>query len=103
MGVDIRWCGISVSQYDNINRVLDFAATCGNYPKKRRILLGIYYGTIWSLWKARNDRIFRKNITTPAIVTDIVKASVFIWFKQRSNGGSNNFNWTKWCINPFAD
>ncbi|KAL4591704.1 hypothetical protein LXL04_004675 [Taraxacum kok-saghyz] len=53
-----RWCEISMQNFSKAVDLVDFAASWGRCPKKRKILVAIIYGFIWSIWKARNDKIF---------------------------------------------
>ncbi|KAL7617107.1 hypothetical protein Lser_V15G02675 [Lactuca serriola] len=95
------WCFISLPYFDKTGEVLEFATVWGNCPKKKKVLLGICYGTIWSLWQARNGIIFNQNQITPEKAVDIIKSPVFIWFKRRSNGGI--YNWIDWCKSPSCN
>nr|KAJ0203236.1 hypothetical protein LSAT_V11C500267890 [Lactuca sativa] len=56
-----------------------------NCPKKKKVLVGICYGTMWCLWKAINDRTFNQSKIASTKVVDMVLSSVFMWFKHRSN------------------
>ncbi|KAL4572985.1 hypothetical protein LXL04_019777 [Taraxacum kok-saghyz] len=91
----LKWCDIKEVRFNTVTEVLDYAAGWGNFPKKRRILLAIFQGTMWSIWKARNDRLFGNRRIPPTKVADMIKSMVFIWIKhRRPSGGSKN--WTDW-------
>ncbi|KAL4577889.1 hypothetical protein LXL04_014004 [Taraxacum kok-saghyz] len=54
---------------------------------------------IMLIWKARCDRVFKRNRISPTIVADNVKSIVFTWLKHRKSKCS--YNWVEWCNNPF--
>ena len=97
----LKWCDIRGASFCTVSEILDYAAGWGNCPKKRRILQTIIQGTLWSIWKARNERLFGNRRIPPTVVADIVKSSVFLWVKYRRSKGET-LNWTNWCINPFS-
>ncbi|KAL4569393.1 hypothetical protein LXL04_025029 [Taraxacum kok-saghyz] len=75
------------------------SAKWGRCPKKRSMLEVICHGAIWSLWLARNERIFKKRHSSASRIMDDIIALVFTWFKRR--GRLRNCNWSLWCISPF--
>ncbi|XP_042752738.1 uncharacterized protein LOC122195221 [Lactuca sativa] len=83
----LNWCGIPLEYFSGVNEVLAYARNWGHCPKKKETLTCILYKTIWSLWKARNDRIFRGEISKPAKIVDFIKATVFTWRKYRTKIG----------------
>ena len=90
-----NWCGLPTKQFTEVNEVLAFARNWGHCPKKKELLSCVVYGTLWSLWKDRNDRIFRGVISEKAKIVDIIKATVFTWRKYRKNRGIGD-DWVKW-------
>ncbi|KAI3749677.1 hypothetical protein L2E82_20293 [Cichorium intybus] len=95
-----RWCGISFFSPTSSWSLLDFVKNWGMCPKKRLLLTMIIYGLFWSLWKARNDRVFKKRIASASWIFDDVMTSVFMWAKHRGKWGS--CNWSSWCVSPFS-
>ncbi|XP_023732432.1 uncharacterized protein LOC111880257 [Lactuca sativa] len=55
-----NWCNIQVTEFQSVNNMIEFASKWGNCPKKRKMLTTILFGTLWCIWRARNDRIFNK-------------------------------------------
>lgn len=60
-----------------VRDLLDFASSWGSCPKKRKVLTLIFYGMLWLVWKARNDKVFNHKSTSPALVADNIKSLVF--------------------------
>jgi len=81
----IIWCGISLNypNFQSIEEIVRFVAMWGRCPKKRLILEAIFYGTLWSLWKIRNDRIFKNVPCNPTKAMENIKSIVFSWLKHR--------------------
>ncbi|KAL4566003.1 hypothetical protein LXL04_030112 [Taraxacum kok-saghyz] len=60
----------------------------------------IVYGSLWSLWKARNNRVFNKQLISASKVMDDVISEVFFWLIHRGSFG--NVNRSSWSSSPFA-
>ena len=99
LGGILNWCGLPHIDFSSVHEITDFAAGWGNCPKKRRKLTGICYGTIWNLWKARNDRVFNNKIISPSTLVDMTKAMLFVWYKHR--GKEKDLRWNNWNICPL--
>ncbi|CAH1412434.1 unnamed protein product [Lactuca virosa] len=96
----LNWCGIDRIDFHNVEEITCFAANWGRCPKKRERLTAICYGMLWSIWRARNDRIFQAKFITPNGVVDNIKALVYLWVKCRGKGGL--CNWEEWLSCPFS-
>ncbi|XP_052619680.1 uncharacterized protein LOC128126024 [Lactuca sativa] len=83
----LKWCNVLPQFFLGVNEVLDFAGNWGHCPKKKELLTCIIYRTLWSLWKARNDRIFKEESSKPAKILDYINSLVFTWRKYRSPSG----------------
>ncbi|KAL4588883.1 hypothetical protein LXL04_001781 [Taraxacum kok-saghyz] len=57
----LQWCNVPTQNFSSVSDFVNFAASWGNCPKKKKIFLAVCYGFLWSAWKARNDKRF-KNI-----------------------------------------
>ncbi|XP_052622021.1 uncharacterized protein LOC128127534 [Lactuca sativa] len=95
----IRWCEIPDLHFTHTKDLVEFTSKWGTCHKKRRTLIAICYGTAWLLWKARCDWIFKKTRSSPAVVADMIKSTVFTWVKHRRT--KCTFRWMNWCVNPF--
>ncbi|KAL4558843.1 hypothetical protein LXL04_037046 [Taraxacum kok-saghyz] len=94
-----KWCGIDVIQFSGVVDLVRFAAVWGRCPKKRKLLLAVTYGYIWSIWRARNDKIFNQLIPSVGKVVDEISTLVFKWVKNRGTFG--NCNLATWFCSPF--
>lgn len=97
----LNWCGVPTKQFSEVTKVIDFARSWGHCPKKKEMLTCILYGTLWSLWKERNDRVFRGVTSRPATTLDSIKSMVFSWRKYRMSKG-DGVDWDKWCMTPIS-
>lgn len=80
--------------FQSVHDIIDYASNWGNCPKKKKRVLDICYDTLWSIWKARNERIFNNKMVCATKVADITKSITFVWFKYRSDNG--DLNWLDW-------
>ncbi|CAI9301134.1 unnamed protein product [Lactuca saligna] len=88
LGWIFNWCDIHVHRFISTSNFVNFAASWGNYPKKRGIFIAICYGFLWCMWKARNDIWFNIIKVNPSKLADNVISLVFSWFKYRGNFGN---------------
>ena len=95
-----RWYGIQHSNFSYTSEVLEFVYNWGSCLNRRRMLIGICYGMLWCIWRARNDRVFNNIKTFPERVVDIIKSIVYLWFKHRRKNGV--CNWIDWPVCPFS-
>ena len=95
-----NWCNISdPPDFNSVNDIISYAANWGHCPKKRKVLIAIIYGYVWSMWRMRNDRIFNDICGSISKVADNVLSLVYDWVKYRGN--FVNLNWVIWCCNPL--
>ncbi|CAI9267751.1 unnamed protein product [Lactuca saligna] len=85
-----NWCNIPLISFQTVHNVLVYASNWGTCPKKKKRLMSIYYATLWSIWKTRNERIFANKRLCATKVADIVKSTTFLWVKHR--GGKKDLN-----------
>ncbi|XP_023753812.1 uncharacterized protein LOC111902187 [Lactuca sativa] len=96
----MNWCGTNPGDIDSTEKLLLFAANWSQCSMKRKILTMICYGMIWSLWKARNARIFNHEKRSPNQIIDDIQTLVFYWLKHRGSMGS--IRWCDWIVSPFS-
>ena len=95
----VDWCGGDPLTVTSVGDILDYAKKWGRCPEKRSIFMGICYGVLWSLWIARNARVFNRCLYSASKIWDDIISLVFMWYKHR--GKLRNLNWSLWCISPF--
>ncbi|KAL7597976.1 hypothetical protein Lser_V15G26000 [Lactuca serriola] len=66
----LKWCGISVTSFDNVGELINFAATWGSCSKRRKRLNAVLYGLLWFIWLAQNNKLFKGIQTNPARIAD---------------------------------
>nr|KAJ0226419.1 hypothetical protein LSAT_V11C100001990 [Lactuca sativa] len=74
----LNWCGVPTKQFSEVTEVIDFARSWGHCPKKKEMLTCILYSTLWSLWKERNDRVFRDLLVESRLPTRRVDSSTCV-------------------------
>ena len=94
-----RWCDIPIPVVNVIGDLIQFINTWGSNKNRRIILISICYGTLWVIWKARCDWVFKKRRISPMKVADNIKSIVYIWLKYRR--ANYTYSWEQWCANPF--
>ena len=55
----------------------------------------------WSIWKVRNEVIFKKGKFNALFVANEVQSLVFLWIRYRSLFGST-LSWTDWICNSWS-
>lgn len=59
-----KWFCIPFQMRSNVSDYINFVASWGHCSKKKKILLAIIYGSMWSIWMGRNDKTFKNIIFT---------------------------------------
>ena len=94
------WCDIDLSNVGSIEGLLNTAHEFLKSPIQLKVTNAVILTTLWTIWKARNARVFNNIETPPAKVLEDIKTSSFLWIKNRGKGIM--VNWGSWCIFPFA-
>ncbi|GKV04880.1 hypothetical protein SLEP1_g16977 [Rubroshorea leprosula] len=58
----------------------------------------VWFSTLWSLWLARNRKIFKNQAYEEDRIFELVQLRAFSWIKSRSIGYS--FNFYEWLVEP---
>ncbi|CAI9266456.1 unnamed protein product [Lactuca saligna] len=93
------WCGMSMEPFHSVKELVDSASRWGRCQKKRELLLAIYYGTIWCIWKSRNERVFKKILHPKLKVIDFIKSMTYLWVKN--TGEIIRMDWATWSQCPL--
>ena len=56
---------------------------------------------VWSIWKGRNDVIFKNKEFNSLRTANDIQAVVFLWYSLRGDR-SRMFDWNQWCCNPLS-
>nr|KAJ0203176.1 hypothetical protein LSAT_V11C500260690 [Lactuca sativa] len=97
MNIDSTHCSSCIGGVECANHILIgclYATSWGRCPKKRIKLLCICYRLIWSLWKTKNDRLFRGVASTTSKGIDNIKSLTYLWLKCKDNGITGD--WIHW-------
>ncbi|KAL8459447.1 hypothetical protein ACS0TY_036799 [Phlomoides rotata] len=95
-----HWTGISTAPQRNpIEHFLQHSATLGSND----VCLGstIWIGTIWYIWKCRNERVFEGTVPSLGKITDEIKARTWSWIVAKRKGASL-IPYVQWRRKPVA-
>ncbi|KAJ0855766.1 hypothetical protein HanRHA438_Chr14g0676911 [Helianthus annuus] len=62
-------------------------------------MLGLVITTVWCIWKARNDLVFKQLRRSPQEIFSEIKSRGYAWMKNRSS--CKYINWKEWCKYPM--
>ncbi|XP_022042128.1 uncharacterized protein LOC110944789 [Helianthus annuus] len=83
----------------DLKDILGMHDFCPGSRKKKKALNAIFLVTVWSIWKARNEVLFRSTQPSVSKVLEEVKALAFLWVKNRSKEASMTWeNWSSFNI-----
>ncbi|XP_021996413.1 uncharacterized protein LOC110893637 [Helianthus annuus] len=89
------WCNIPPIIAFGVNDLLDLHGAASRSRKKRKALHAVILVSIWSLWKLRNEAVFRQVNPSTTKVLDEIKAVAYLWVKNRSKMVA--LTWENWC------
>jgi hypothetical protein len=93
------WIGITwVLPNNAISVASQFCGAHGFCKNIRSCLQAIWLASIWSIWKARNDRVFNGTTISIDRLLFSIKVHVWWWFKARKKGFCYDLN--HWMLNP---
>ncbi|XP_071699018.1 uncharacterized protein [Rutidosis leptorrhynchoides] len=61
---------------------------------------GLKWGVCYSLWKARNDLVFKKQAWNSSVILNNIQILCFGWISKRCKKIS--LEWNQWVINPAS-
>lgn len=70
----LKWCRLSFLYPDSMENLIDYVTKWENGRKKRKIPTSICY-SLWSIQKARNERLYKNRITNPTKVANSIKSN----------------------------
>lgn len=99
------WC-ISCNKWTVLPAVtfvrrFQFFCPCLHHGRVFASRLGvIWFACIWSIWKARNDKLFKYKEVYLENIVESVKRSSWNWLRFKTN--SMEYNLNQWFANPRA-
>jgi hypothetical protein len=80
-----KWFGLQLAH--PLDLCSSFESFCFpfNCKKRRKGLYMIWQAVVWSLWKARNARIFEEKVVAPHDLVEEIKHMSFRWFLAKTN------------------
>ncbi|KAJ0510483.1 putative reverse transcriptase zinc-binding domain-containing protein [Helianthus annuus] len=87
------WCRIQPVIAFGIKDLLSLHASSSG-PKRRKAIHAIILVAFWSIWKMRNDVVFRQAVPNSTRTLDEIKSMAFLWVKNRSKAAS--LTWEDW-------
>ncbi|XP_021985129.1 uncharacterized protein LOC110881061 [Helianthus annuus] len=89
------WCNVPPIIAFDLNDLLTLHEVTSGTSKRRKVLHAVILVAIWSLWKLRNEVVFRNMIPNTTKTLDEIKAMAYLWIKSRSKMMS--MTWDDWC------
>ncbi|GLT32030.1 hypothetical protein SLA2020_067240 [Shorea laevis] len=94
-----RWWGINSALDKDCLKVFHQHSSLINMTEKKEGWSCIWFAVIWTIWLARNERIFRGKEVDNNRLLELVQLRSFNWIKCRS--GSCLFSLSDWFQNPL--
>lgn len=93
-----KWLGLGNRRCSSI---LEFLNSWHNCHPKEVIGSVIFYCTIWSIWNARNEWIFKNiRVSKQILRMSLWLASSYSWCRHRHKNGCGD--WANWICFPFS-
>lgn len=68
----LKWCEIPTTKFNGVADLLNFVANWGSCPCKKEMINATFYGLLWFIWVARNNKVFKQIGMCPTKVVDEV-------------------------------
>ena len=94
-----NWCGIEFTDTYSVEQRIRVSLNVRQNKKKRKAANAIVLVTIWTIWKARNEKIFIGRMTPPWRIIEEIKSQSYLWVKNR--GRAVISSWDEWNKFPF--
>lgn len=93
------WSVIDVSNPSSIEQLIYATNQLFQSNKQKKVANAIILVSLWSIWKAQNERIFKGVKTPPWRLIEEIKSQAYLWIKNRGN--EVILNWDTWLNFPF--
>ncbi|XP_021995933.1 uncharacterized protein LOC110893121 [Helianthus annuus] len=87
------WCRLQPIIAFGMNDLLTLHASSLG-PRKRKTIQAIVLVAFWSIWKVRNEVVFRQAVPNFTRTLDEIKSMAYLWIKNRSKAVS--LTWEDW-------
>ncbi|KAJ0477029.1 putative RNA-directed DNA polymerase [Helianthus annuus] len=88
------WCKIPPIYAFGLKDLLVLHESVSGSRMKRKALHAVVLVSIWCLWKARNELVFRQTNPNTIKLLEEIKAMAFLWVKNRAK--LEAFSWEAW-------
>ncbi|XP_022015115.1 uncharacterized protein LOC110914639 [Helianthus annuus] len=88
------WCGIPPIIAFGINDILTVHESSSGSRKIRKVIHALVLVTFWSIWKSRNDAVFRQVNPSTTRNLDEIKSVAYLWVKSRAKVAA--LTWEDW-------
>jgi hypothetical protein len=78
-----RWIGHELILPPSLGHSFSMLVGCGTGKIRKKGLSLIWHAFIWSIWRARNNRIFNDGVIDPEEIFDSIKRILWLWFIER--------------------
>ncbi|XP_022030992.1 uncharacterized protein LOC110931930 [Helianthus annuus] len=78
------WCNLPPTIAFGISGLLTLHEVSSGSWKKKKAIYAIVLVTIWSIWKMRNDVVFRQSVPNAMKMLDGIKSLAYLWVKNHS-------------------
>ncbi|KAJ0466659.1 putative reverse transcriptase zinc-binding domain-containing protein [Helianthus annuus] len=92
------WCKIDPIFAFDVKDLLKLA-NGRRIKEEKKIIQGIVMVSMWVIWNARNEKIFRNKGTKVRELVASIKSLSFIWLRSRSR--FKKIVWKDWMVNPL--
>jgi hypothetical protein len=91
-----RWIGHELILPPSVDHSFSIFVSCGTNKIRKKGFSLIWHAFIWSIWRARNNRIFNNGVMDPGEICDNVKRISWQWFIERMAKGPCFFYEWRW-------
>ncbi|PWA84480.1 hypothetical protein CTI12_AA159180 [Artemisia annua] len=92
------WLGITPTGTNSIGDLLLWIDNSNLVGKKKKVIEAVCLISCCSIWRFRNDKIFKNESTWKDGIVDSIKKLSFLWICNRSKKLVSS--WTNWLMNP---
>ncbi|KAL8233591.1 hypothetical protein R6Q59_019691 [Mikania micrantha] len=89
------WCNVPIPvNFSTVSSLLNHVERYGTTNSRKKVTNAIIQATIWNIWKARNNKVFKGYVTTWFKMVEDVKEMTYLWVNTRSTDTA--LEWRRW-------